>query len=81
MYLSPEQRALVLETGSLYRRVCNEVSVYVLESGCMSFYDLNASLYHRLRAEYGIRSQMTQSVFRTVLAAVQFATSTRRQTD
>ena len=68
IYLGEEERKQVIATGCLYRMACNEVSRYVLDNDCMNFYEVNGALYHSLREKYGLKSQMSQSVIKTVIA-------------
>lgn len=68
IYLGEQERKQVLATGCLYRMACNEVSKYLFDSGCMNFYEVNGALYHSLREKYGLKSQMSQSVIKTVIA-------------
>ena len=68
IYLGEEERKQVLATGCLYRMACNEVSKYLFDSDCMNFYEVNGALYHSLREKYGLKSQMSQSVIKTVIA-------------
>ncbi len=68
IYLGEQERKQVIATGCLYRMACNEVSKYLFDSGCMNFYEVNGALYHSLREKYGLKSQMSQSVIKTVIA-------------
>ena len=68
VYLSPEDRERVVSTCRFYRRACNYVSEYVFENGFTSFEELHDKLYHTLREDYCLKSQMAQSCIRTVLA-------------
>ena len=64
----PEQRQLLDKTLDTYRNACNFVANYVYHTHDLKQFSLNKALYYRLRDEYGLKSQMTQSVFKTVIA-------------
>lgn len=68
VYVGPKERQQVLETCSLYREACNEVSKYVFESGSTDTQAVIHALYHDLRSKYGLKSQMAQSAVRTVMS-------------
>ena len=55
-------------TMSVYRDACNYVSRYVFETHNLKQFSLNKSLYAKLRSKFGLKSQMAQSVFKTVIA-------------
>ena len=63
---SDEDKTLLDETMSVYREACNYVSDYVFRTHDLKQFSLNKALYPTLRAEFGLKSQMTQSVFKTV---------------
>ena len=52
-----------------YRLACNFVSQYIFENDfVLNFNQLNKSLYHCVREQFNLKSQLTQSVFRTATA-------------
>ena len=55
-------------TMSVYRDACNYVSKYVFETHDLKQFSLNEALYAKLRSKFGLKSQMAQSVFKTVIA-------------
>ena len=55
-------------TAEAYRNACNFVSDYVFDSKDEKVYSLNKALYPALRADYGLKAQMAQSVLKTVVA-------------
>ena len=55
-------------TAEAYRDACNFVSDYVFDTGDEKVYSLNEALYPALRADYGLKAQMAQSVLKTVVA-------------
>lgn len=66
--VSPEQRQLLDDTLETYRSACNFVANYVYQTRDLKQFSLNKALYYRLREEFGLKSQMAQSVFKTVIA-------------
>ena len=63
-----EQQSLLLKTRKAYMDACNEVSDYISSTHILNVAMLNQALYCSLREKYGLRSQMAQSVLRTVVA-------------
>jgi predicted transposase len=61
-------RVFLDETMSVYCDACNYVSKYVFKTHDLKQPSLNKVLYHELRERFGLKSQMTQSVFKTVIA-------------
>lgn len=61
-------KVLLDETMSVYREACNYVSDYVFCTHDLKQFSLNKALYSILRKEFGLKSQMAQSVFKTVIA-------------
>ena len=61
-------KALLDKTMSVYRDTCNFVSDYVFRTHDLKQFSLNKALYATLREKFGLRSQMAQSVFKTVIA-------------
>ena len=53
---------------SAYCSACNYVSDYVFKTHDLKQYSLNKSLYHDIRKKFGLKSQMAQSVLKTVIA-------------
>ena len=58
----------LVRTAEAYRDACNFVSDYVFDSKDEKVYSLNKVLYSALRADYGLKAQMAQSVLKTVVA-------------
>ena len=66
-----EDKAPLVEMAEAYRDACNYVSEYIFNKGMdniPSFRDVHDELYRYLRSEFRLKSQMAQSVMRTVLA-------------
>ncbi|MBQ9593390.1 MAG: transposase, partial [Lachnospiraceae bacterium] len=66
--VSPEQRELLDVTMDTYRSACNYVANYIFRMHDLKQFSLNKALYYNLREHYGLKSQMAQSVFKTVIA-------------
>jgi len=67
------------KTMEVYRRACNYVSEYIFGNHDLSQGSLNRALYHDLRAKFSLKSQMTQSVIRTVIARYKTILETQRK--
>ena len=63
-----ESKVLLDETMSVYSDACNYVSYYVFRTHDLKQFSLNKVLYSTLREKFGLKSQMAQSVFKTVIA-------------
>jgi IS605 OrfB family transposase len=65
---SETERELLNETMSVYRAACNYVANYIFQTHNLKQISLNKVLYSTLREQYGLKSQMAQSVLKTVIA-------------
>ena len=63
-----EDKKLLNRTMSIYTDACNYVSDYVFRTHDLKQFSLNKVLYSILREKFGLKSQMAQSVFKTVIA-------------
>ena len=63
-----DDKVLLDETMSVYADACNYVSDYVFRTHDLKQFSLNKVLYTELRERFGLKSQMAQSVFKTVIA-------------
>ena len=61
-------KVLLDETMSVYSDACNYVSNYVFCTHDLKQFSLNKVLYSTLRERFSLKSQMAQSVFKTVIA-------------
>ena len=61
-------KVLLDETMSVYRDACNYVSDYVFRTHDLKQFSLNKVLYSTLREKFNLKSQMAQSVLKTVIA-------------
>ena len=61
-------KVLLDETMSVYRDACNYVSDYVFQTHDLKQFSLNKVLYSTLREKFDLKSQMAQSVLKTVIA-------------
>ena len=59
---------LLIDTMHAYSAACDLVSDYVYKFHDLNINSLNRELYHLIRQRFGLRSQMAQSVLRTVVA-------------
>ena len=65
---TPDNKVLLDRTMSVYSDACNYVSDYVFQTHDLKQFSLNKVLYSTLREKFGLKSQMAQSVFKTVIA-------------
>ncbi len=63
-----DDKVLLDRTMSVYSDACNFVSDYVFQTHDLKQFSLNKVLYSTLREKFGLKSQMAQSVFKTVIA-------------
>ena len=61
-------KVLLNETMSVYCDACNYVSDYVFRTHDLKQFSLNKILYSTLREKFNLKSQMAQSVLKTVIA-------------
>ena len=61
-------KVLLNKTMSVYCDACNYVSDYVFRTHDLKQFSLNKALYSTLREKFSLKSQMAQSVFKTVIA-------------
>ena len=61
-------KVLLNKTMSVYCDACNYVSDYVFCTHDLKQFSLNKILYSTLREKFSLKSQMAQSVFKTVIA-------------
>lgn len=67
-FQSEVDRKSAFDTLIAYRDACNYVSQYIFNHDfVLKQSNLQSALYHELRNLFGLKSQMTQSVFRTVI--------------
>ena len=66
--VNADSKVLLDETMSVYSDACNYVSDYVFHTHNLKQFSLNKVLYSTLREKFGLKSQMAQSVFKTVIA-------------
>lgn len=63
-----EEQKLLQETMRAYTDACNFVSAHVFATHNLSQASLNKALYRSIRDNFDLRSQMAQSVLKTVIA-------------
>ena len=66
--VNTDSKVLLDETMSVYSDACNYVADYVFRTHDLKQLSLNKALYSTLRDKFGLKSQMAQSVFKTVIA-------------
>jgi len=66
--VSAADKPMLDRTLTAYCNACNYVSDYVFKTHNLKQFSLNKVLYATLRERFGLKSQMTQSVFKTVIA-------------
>ena len=65
---SDDDKTILNKTMSAYSDACNFVSDYIFQTHNLSQLSLNKALYTTLRESFGLKSQMAQSVLKTVIA-------------
>lgn len=75
IYVSPNEAESLLFTGKAYQRACNFLSEKVFESKELRQPKLNNLYYKEIRGRFGLKSQMAQSVMKTVIARYKSAKS------
>ena len=68
LYPSPEQVALLQQTVEAYCQGCHAISEVVDTTHGLQQAVLQREIYRLLRTQFGLRSQMAQSVIKTVIA-------------
>ena len=63
-----DSKILLDKTMSAYSAACNYVSDYVFRTYDLKQFSLNKALYSILREKFSLKSQMAQSVLKTVVA-------------
>lgn len=62
------EKELLYQTMTAYQKACNFVSGHIFRTHNLKQMSLNQELYYDLREKYNLRSQMAQSVIKTVIA-------------
>lgn len=68
-----------LDTMTSYTDACNYVSDYVYKTHDLKQSSLNKELYYTLRDKFGLKSQMSQSVLKTVIARYKAILETKHE--
>lgn len=66
--IDTDNKILLNKTMSVYRDACNYVSDHVFRTHNLKQFSLNKVLYSTLREKFKLKSQMAQSVLKTVIA-------------
>lgn len=67
LVVSAEHCELLNSTANAYHNACNFVSEYIFRTYNLKQFSLNKELYYEIREKFGLGSQMTQSVLKTVI--------------
>ena len=73
-----ETKDLLISTMHAYTSACNYVSVHVFSTGMTSKQRIHDELYRDIRSRFALRSQMAESVIRTVVAKYKALSSSQR---
>ena len=68
LVVSAEYCELLDATANAYRNACNFVSEYIFRTHNLKQFSLNKELYYEIRERFGLGSQMSQSVLKTVIS-------------
>jgi putative transposase len=79
IYVSDNQAESLKITTNTYRKACNWLSKYIFETKNLNQAKLNDLYYKQLRSQFGLKSQMAQSVMKTVIARYKSAKSNRHE--
>ncbi len=71
-----EYKQALLSVMKVYTDACNYVSQYIFRTHDLQQFSINKVLYYDLRDTFGLKSQMSQSVIKTVLARYRAITET-----
>jgi len=74
-----DNQVLLNKTMAAYSDACNYVSEYIFDTKNLKQFSLNQVLYSTLREQFGLRSQMAQSVFKTVIARYKAILETQKE--
>lgn len=67
--VSAADKELLLRTMDAYRQACNYAAGHIFRTHDLKRASLNKALYRDLRTRFGLKSQMAQSVLKTVMAS------------
>lgn len=68
IYPTDEQIEKLTKTMIKVRKALNYISNYVYDNNCLNQSKINKDTYYYLREKYSLKSQMAQSVMKTVIA-------------
>lgn len=66
--VNPSDKQILCDTMKTYSDTCNYVSEYIYKTHNLSRYNIQEDTYYQIREIYKLRSQMTVSCVRTVIA-------------
>ncbi|CEA03651.1 hypothetical protein BN1050_01639 [Metalysinibacillus saudimassiliensis] len=73
LYVNESQAEILRLTSKTYQKACNWLSEKVVVSKNLNQRQLNNLYYKELRQRFGLKSQMAQSVMKTVIASYKSA--------
>lgn len=76
--VTADEERILLSTMNAYLAACNKVSEYIFKTHDLRQKSLHAALYHLLRSEFGLRSQMAQSAIHSVIASYKMILSNKQ---
>ncbi len=79
IYVADSQAESLMITANAYRKACNWLSAYIFETKNLNQLQLNNLYYTDLRNKFGLKSQMAQSVMKTVIARYKSAKSNHHE--
>ena len=68
LHSTDEQLSLLIDTARAYTKACNFVSKHIYKTHDLTMTSVNKALYQTIRKTFGLKSQMTQSAIKTVIA-------------
>ena len=66
--VKPSEKQILCDTMKAYSNACNYVSEYIYKTHNLSRYSVQKDTYYQVRDIYGLKSQMSVSCVRTVIA-------------
>lgn len=79
IHVTPQQSKALKRTSETYQTACNWLSEKVFETKNLNQAQLNTLYYQDLRNIFGLKSQMAQSVMKTVIASYKSAKSNQHE--
>ena len=77
--VTPEESILLDETMSTFTDACNLISDFVFQTRDLKQFSINKALYYTIREKFGLKSQMSQSAIKTVIARYKTILETQKR--